>query len=307
MIASRDEYFREWLRTFPEELFVILRVYADESFTDKALTLCGFMESPEYWDRFSNRWKAVLRKHAAPYFHFREFADKKNRWKIPGNPYLDWSEKDRDDFLNDLAIVLCESAVPLGGIFDIETFRSKAMEGDPMELLIAQLYVNFSDQLNAHWPGFRGQVLFVFDETENEGWIETLNTVHKKAQKVEARIGGLSFENDRRCPPLQGADFFAYISRQNTEKYYEQGRTKQVKRTLDWILTRNVSPTFKKQFTYAGWLRLVRLILADRKRKKAIWAKQGQPKRPYYPELDFKPEEHGTRYRRMDTDFYDRK
>ena len=86
-------------RTFSKELFVILRIYADESPTDKALSLCGFMATADYWAKFSRRWNAVLWDHRAPYFHFREFADKANRWKIEGNPYLGWNEKQRDSFL----------------------------------------------------------------------------------------------------------------------------------------------------------------------------------------------------------------
>jgi hypothetical protein len=45
MIDSHDEYFRECLAAFPEELFVILRVYADESYAETAevLRLHGYV------------------------------------------------------------------------------------------------------------------------------------------------------------------------------------------------------------------------------------------------------------------------
>jgi hypothetical protein len=286
--------------TFPEELFVILRVYADESYTKKEEVLCGFIASPDEWAKFSLRWKAVLNDFSAPYFHFREFVDKKGDWN-PNNPYLSWNAEKRDSFLNELAIVLSESPVPVGGILNVVEFHANQMEAEfnPKELLLAQLYVSFSKQLNAHWPGFCGQVLFVFDETKNDDWAAAVNKVHEKAREREPRIAGLAFEDDLRCPPLQAADLYAYISRQNTERYYNQGRTRQMKRTLDWIISKNHSPKFKKTFTQAQWVKLVRIVLADRKKKRSLWAKRGETNKPYLPELHFdEPEKHG--YRRID-------
>jgi hypothetical protein len=286
------------LAAFPEELFVILRVYADESYAETAEVLCGFMAASHEWAKFSIRWKSVLRDFAAPYFHFREFVDKNNKWKIPNNPYLSWDDKKRDRFLIELAIVISEALVPVGGILNVEEFNSREMEKefDAKELLIGMLYVHFSQQLNSHWPGFDGKVLFVFDETtkdRDDNWTARVSKVHYKACDFEPRIGGLAFEDDLRCPPLQAADLYAYISRQNTEKYYDQGRKKQLKRHLDWIISKNYSPKYKKEHSQEWWERLVRIVLADRKRKKAIWAKQGEPKKPYLPERDFEPEKYG--------------
>jgi hypothetical protein len=224
MIDNHDEYFWECL-ALAEELFVILRVYGDESYAKTAEVLCGFIATSDEWTRFSRRWKTVLNDFSAPYFHFREFVDKSDKWKIPNNPYLNWNDKKRDSFLIELAIVLSESPVPLGGILNVVEFHSnlREKEFDPKELLIAQFYVHFSQRLNSYWPGFSGKVLFVFDETNNDGWKAALRKVHNKALGFESRIGGLAFEEDARCPPLQAADLYAYISRQNTEKYYAQG------------------------------------------------------------------------------------
>jgi hypothetical protein len=284
---------------------VILRVYIDESNTNKAELLGGFMATSEEWNRFSRRWKVVLNNFAAPYFHFREFADKENKNKIPNNPFIGWCENKRDSFLHELAIVLSESAVPVGAVLDLAKFRSKEFEGeraragvkdgDRVEMLIGRFYVHFSEQLNLHWPGFDGHALFVFDQTDNDEWVATLKRIHNKAQALEKRIGGIAFENDKRCPPLQAADLFAYAARQNSEKFYHQGRTKQRKRTLDWILSKNFTIRIKREFTGTKWEKLVRLVLADRKQKRALWAKQGEPNRPYIPELDFEPQKHGLR------------
>jgi hypothetical protein len=47
--------------------------------------------------------------------------------------------------------------------------------------------------------------------------------------------------------------------------------------------------------TPAQWEKLARLILEDRKRKKALWAKQGESNRKYYPELDFDGSKYGLK------------
>jgi predicted Holliday junction resolvase-like endonuclease len=74
-----------------------------------------------------------------------------------------------------------------------------------------------------------------------------------------------------------------------------QGRTKQLKRTLDWIISKNQTPKFKKEHSQEWWEKLVRIVLADRKKKRALWAKQGESNKPYLPERDFEPEKHGYR------------
>lgn len=269
---------------------MILRVYADESYTDKALTLCGFIATSTYWRKFERRWESVLNDFGAPYFHFREFADKKCQNKIETNPFLttSWNEKKRDLFINELAIVLSEEAVPVGGVFDNVKYLKQAMDFDSKNILISEFYIHFQQQLDAHWPEFDGQVLFIFDETDNEEWKTELNKIHNKVRAADRRIGTLTFEDDKKCPPLQGADLYAYIVRQLGETYYAQSKTRQPKRHLDWILSKNAYPGFKGLHTAAQWERLVRMVLADRRKKIAIWAVTAQSKRKYYPELDFR-------------------
>jgi hypothetical protein len=274
---------------------VKLHIYADESYTGKASTLCGFIAAPEYWTNFSRRWNAVLNSYRAPYFHFREFVDKENRWKIPRNPYLSWSEKRRESFLYELAIVLSEEAVPVGGTLDLKNFRTSGLEGDTDEGLIYQFYTSVGDALIRHWPNFGGELLFVFDETDNANWKATLNTIHRSLQNADNGVRDLHFKNDVTCPPLQAADLYAYSTRQISERYYEQGKTKQVKRTLDWILSKNQYPKFKAMYSPDQWETLVKNVLADRKHKKALWARQGEPKKQYYPELHFEPGKFGLK------------
>ena len=60
-----------------------------------------------------------------------------------------------------------------------------------------------------------------------------------------------------------------------------------MKRTLDWIISKNYYPGFKRTHTPLSWKKLVRKVLAHRKKMKAIWLRNGDINRKYYPEKDF--------------------
>jgi hypothetical protein len=298
MMDRHAEYFKAWLEAFPEDLFVILRAYADDSaltHTESPVkSICGFIAPPEDWGRFAKQWKSVLKKYDAPYFHFREFVDRQNRYKIKGNPFLDWDALRREDFLNDLAIVLSEAAVPVGGYLDIKAAKSTDLKGrDPEELLIYKFYQSVFTSVGRHWPQYAGSIHFVFDDGSPE-WEAKIGKVHRELQEEAIRLGavgpsmgGRSFENDLRCPPLQAADFYAFLATQNAESYCKQGNIKQYKRTLDWILSKNCFPGFKRMHKPLAWKNLVRKVLAHQKKMKAIWSRNGDAKRKYYPEKDF--------------------
>lgn len=278
---------------------MILRVYADESILTHSVApvkaLCGFVAPPEDWGRFAKQWNSVLIKYGAPYFHFREFVDRRNQYKIKANPFLNWDDLRREAFLDDLAIVLSEAAVPVGGYLDIGAAKSTDLKGnDPDELLIYKFYQSVFTSVDRHWPKFNGAIHFVFDEDKGSAWETKISKVHRDLQEESARLGtvgpslgGRSFEDDRRCPPLQAADFYAFLATQNAESYCKQGNTKQPKRTLDWILSKNYFPEFKRIHSPLAWKKLVGKVLAHRKKMKAIWLKNGDSKRKYYPEKDF--------------------
>ena len=299
MIQLHAEYFNAWLATFREKLFVILRVYADESGTNdptgkepgsRVPTIGGWIESPEYWTKFWRRWSAILDDYRAPYFHFREFANPK-LYNKKSSPYYGWSEKQREGFLYDLALSAGETAVPIGSCYDAKLHYEKGGTGNTCEIAIRLFYKAFFQALDAHWPGFDGQVLFVFDENDNvQKWATPILRAHKAWQAIDGRLGGVSFEDDLRCPPLQAADMYAYSLRQQGERYMIGGHARQQHRALDFILGKNTNPLNRKLMPIR-WRRLVKAILDDRKRQKAIWAKQGKPKTEYYPQLhfDFKP------------------
>jgi hypothetical protein len=114
MIASRERpqpneakhRFKEWASLFSEGLFMMLRLYGDESGTNDITgqqpgsavpALAGLIDTPEYWLEFCIKWKRILDSYRAPFFHFREFASK-HLCSKPSSPYYGWSEKKRHGF-----------------------------------------------------------------------------------------------------------------------------------------------------------------------------------------------------------------
>jgi len=93
--------FAEWAALFSEGLFVMLRVYADESgsvtLRVKAMVLRAYSlrirpDARILGCLFVGNGKKVLNDYRAPYFHFRELANKYLRAK-KGSPYYGWSDK----------------------------------------------------------------------------------------------------------------------------------------------------------------------------------------------------------------------
>src|SRR5258706_427932 len=169
MMPCNGEYFRELCSLLRGDMLVMLRVYADESGTGGTGTpvLCGFVDAAENWGRFVKRWGAVLKEYNAPHFHFREFVDKDNRYKIPNNPFLKWSEKKRDNFFYDLALTACGTAVPLGGLVNIPKLQELGNTDNPFARAMGVFYHSFSITMASHWPCYDGKVAFVFDRNEN--------------------------------------------------------------------------------------------------------------------------------------------
>ncbi len=271
---------------------VILRAYVDESYVNgKAKTLCGFLARPEEWRSMGKKWKRVLDCYGAPYFHFREF-NQRPEYCAEQNPYRRWSAKQRHAFLYDLALVISESAIPIGSYADLH----QASAGDCVsreESLIRKLYSSVEIVLQRHWPDSRRKVDFVFDDTPETSWKSLVRQVHREMQK-SSEVGSITFEDDKRHSPLQAADLIAAIDRQNAERFCASGKTdKQPNRVLDWILTRNRFPRTKDTLSNSKWVKLVRSVMRDEQFKLRRWGRTGEQKRKYYVEIDFDFEKHG--------------
>jgi hypothetical protein len=286
MIAGCD-YFYELAKILKGDLFVILTVYADESKRGEIVDICGFIESPEYWTSFSKRWSDILKGYTADYFHFREYATPKLYTK-PGRAYFGWSDKKRDSFLYELAILAGESAVPVGSY-------SVTSKGNSLKGVMGMFYYGVFKHIDVHWPNFNGKVVFIYDQNEDvEMWSGPLTDVHRQAQQAEHRIGAIAFEDDKILKPLQAADMLAYAPRQNTERFWEGNNEKQPLRLLDYILTFNLSASNRKTSKEHPWL--LKTIVDHYKKQTAIWKRNGI-KEKYYPMKHFPFGEYGVEFK----------
>jgi hypothetical protein len=285
-VANRVAYFKEWASLFSECIFMILRVYADESGTNVGQTapsLCGYIDTPDNWTRFGRKWGSILKDYNAPYFHFREYASKR-MFTNRDYAYYGWSASKRAKFLYDLALQASESAIPTGGASDVKWLTASQSAGDLFESLIRTFFASFKTMMNMYWPNYDGKVLFIFDQTTDQKWLVPLHKIHNASAESDDRIGGLTFEDDKSHFPLQAADLLAYAFRQRAELYVATKLKSALKfRLLDFILYRNYFPQLR-QLDNARWRRTIYSMCQQEKQLKAKWAREGNPKKIYYPE-----------------------
>lgn len=260
MIQQHEEIaaytFKEWASNFSEGLFVMLKLFADESGRihpddaakgDQSPVICAYIDTPQNWDIFIKKWQKTLKDHTANYFHFREFATPELCNK-PGNAYYGWSKKKRHKFLYDLAYLCSESAVPEGSVFDVRNHLKSQEQNNPIEESVVNFFKSFQIGMDRYWPGFTGKVLFVFDKCQDKDWIVPIHKAHDDFSARDTRIGGLVFEDDKDplfCP-LQAADLLAYSFHQTATKYLNsEMKIAPPLRSLDFILQRNMNPKLR--------------------------------------------------------------
>jgi hypothetical protein len=253
MIRKREnnagKLFKEWASNFSEGLFVMLKVYGDETGThdgSDVVALSGLIETPEYWEKFNRRWKGVLDKSHAKYFHYREFRECANT--KPGDPYYGWPAKKRRKFILRLAMLVGESAVPSGGSYPIKQREILGIKNNPYEQTIRAFYESTIFLINVHWPNYADRVLFVFDKCSKREWTGPLHEIHAEYErKYPSLIGGMAFEDDKDPVhlALQAADLSAIHFRNAVREYI--GGEKQIFDIgiIDFIVSKNQDVMFR--------------------------------------------------------------
>jgi hypothetical protein len=275
----------------------MLIVYADESGTNDPTgqergsaipTVCGFVETADYWAQFRRKWKRMLDAYRALYFHFREFANKILLSRRT-SPYYGWSDKKRDSFLYDLAFVASEQAVPAGGFYNAKIHHNLGLEGNPFENAVNLFFSDLRVALDDHWRGFPGKISLIFDRCESEQMLVPLNNAYRAFAKADRRISeplALADDKDPQHLPLQAADLYAYAARQYAERQMAHPGTEEPKRLLDFILNKNLYVA-RKMISRPAWAITVKLVRQHQLKQTAEWAKQGMPRKVYYPEQHF--------------------
>lgn len=294
--------FSEWASLFPESLFVILQVFADESVseggnksTPVVPSFCGYIDSSENWKIFTIKWQKTLRKfRRVPYFHFREFSSKRY-CNQTNSHYYKWSERERDSFLYQLALRASESpAIPIGGFRNLNESEKLLSKESKFEMSVKLFYEDLFVVLRAYWPNYNDKVHFVFDLDKNKNWSNFLLNIHKSFQEKDTRLGGLTFENDKNpiFSPLQAADLNAFVNRQYIENWKNEGSPPKA-RVLDFMLLRNRSEVTRKLSTEV-WQKVVDRIRNHQKATIASWKRKGLNQK-YSPELHFPFEKYEIR------------
>jgi hypothetical protein len=275
----------------------MLRVYADESETE-ATSICGYIATADYWQEFRRKWQKILDDFNAPYFHFREFTTKELYSKA-GNAYYNWSEKKRDKFLLDLAVLASEVAIPVGGSFSRLGKEKTETKEKRWENSLNKFFEDLNHVLSEVWPDYAGKILFVFDRCQDKKKLISIHTVHGTFADRDSRLGGLTFEDDKDPMhlPLQAADLCSYVERQYVEKLREEDEKIKAPepRMLDMILFRNRHEKLRRLST-RQWKLFINEVRNHRERQLAEWKRRGI-KLVYYPNKHFPWEKYGNKNR----------
>ena|ERR1700733_624660 len=265
--AGRE--FKEWASLFSGEIFVKISIYVDESGThdpegnqpgSKYPMIAGYAAHQDEWVKFCGKWKVVLNKYKAPYFHFREWAaasaavrhKKKETLEIKKNPFYGWTIKRLDGFLIELARVAgAGNKIPLAGSIRIPAFNKLKADlkinnpsqielgTNPYKYCMGEFFHIYHKETYLMWGEFEYPVTFFFDHSDDPEWKSAVHEVFDAFRKKDSRMKEIVFANKKEKPhlPLQAADMLAYRLRQLAQNIHEKNL---VVEKLDNLLLQNL-------------------------------------------------------------------
>jgi hypothetical protein len=262
--------FAEWASDFSEGIFVHLTVYVDESGTHdptggevgaQYATFGGVAGLGEEWPAFCAQWATALKKHNAPYFHYREWkaADvvarlgRAPKSDFDKNPYRDWDADHLSAFIVELATITGSgNQFPVGDYVFTKQFHEAKLKGevaltsDPYERMANNFFESTTfviSRLRPTWK--RVPVHFVFDAPPkgDTKWISAISGAYLTHKEMHPR-SRLSWLNKTQPEglPLQAADLVAYRSRIATADW--------VNKNWDGVWPEVDFPLFKPMFDW---------------------------------------------------------
>ncbi len=195
---------------------MILTVYADESGThadSQAITLAGYISTPDRWERFEAEWRAALADFGVGMFHMTDFENRVGE-------FSDWPEALRRERLSRLVKVIDDHAL---ASFSVAFLRSDyeavvtpeahAYVGGPYGMAAVMAMIALGRQMNL--IGLYGSLAYVF-ESGSSGLGQVLkvftDNMNDPKRRDELHLASISFQDKRWFIPLQAADILAYES-----------------------------------------------------------------------------------------------
>jgi hypothetical protein len=225
--------YQEWASLFSGKLFAMIAAYSDETGTggipksgkEPAPGVYGFLATPEYWEQFRLKWKAMLDTHGAPYFHFCELNPEFQR-QNPDNVFSKWDDERKDNFIHDMAFVAGSGPIAFGGNApQKQRENAQIAYGEAFD----NFFADFTGQMNVHFPSEKETTTFFFANNEDDSWRNILDSKIKLAWQRDARIAkeyrmiDPYNSTDGRGMPCQAADLLAFVNRQNISTIYDEG------------------------------------------------------------------------------------
>jgi hypothetical protein len=199
----------------------MLTAYFDESghsATQGFFALAAFVAPSDAWLVFDVAWQDTLNNCNAPYLHMREFAHSLG-------PYEGWTEEQRRSLLRGcVSAIKVAQAVAIGAVLDVADFNTLSDDGrirlrDPFFCCFQEVVRGAAISGVFENRGVKVDMVFSAQD-EFRGQAMQLHEAMLQDNDLRDRIGGLRFEDMRRCLALQAADLMAYELRQ----HYHLGR-----------------------------------------------------------------------------------
>jgi hypothetical protein len=227
--------FAEFASIVTEKIFVNVVAYADETGThsptgraqgSEIAGVAGYVGWVDDWTKFCGDWQNTLDRYKVPYFHFSEFADRKNRSEDTSWAYYHWEKSKREQFLIELASVAnkwTQNGFCIGGFFRVDHYHKEIPKWfqqlqPPFGLCFLLFYDALLLQIKKQWKIGGTQVVFVFDHNSRTPQWESLAHLYYNMARfhrdADGRMGSITFGDSKKLLPLQAADMIAYFIHQ---------------------------------------------------------------------------------------------
>jgi hypothetical protein len=211
--------FRE---TADESLMAFLHGFFDESgtFNDpqcKVVCFSGWVGRGHHWQEFSELWDALLRSERIDVFHATDALGNKMRGE-----FKNWTSTRRDGLVQSFTRLIHNHA--LAGfsasvsIQDFKTFPSNIQQNynnDPHYMVFETCILGILGIL-----GKFENFTLVCDDHERYAieCYKLLNKMKLRHVGLRKKLASICFADDKQHPPLQAADLWAYLNRQEMER-----------------------------------------------------------------------------------------